>query len=368
MKKVHCSSDPSAAAAAMHMAAPTLVLGSSSQWRRSLFFQHFAESSTARFMSPDIDEKAIRHRDPETLTLLIANAKADALVQAILSDDPSANCLLICMDQVVVCEGEIREKPQDEAEVRRYLASYSAGSAAQCVNGVCVHNLQTGRRVATNALASVRFAPLPTSVVDAAILDGKIFTSAGAFAIEHPLFSPYVADIDGTRDVIQGLPVAALRALLADASAPAPAASPTSPVCRRGLSVRVLQPRDEDEARRLIAAGMEETIVAGLRTEYSRLAPERCAAVLALGAIGAISGPSIHPILTWDSSALLVGALCATLLAGLISWHPKRIAREYVRQCLATDLRDPSGSYLSRRGSCFWVAIDKVTARSGLGG
>ena len=32
-------------------------------------------------MSPDIDEKAIRHRDARTLTLLIANAKADALVE-----------------------------------------------------------------------------------------------------------------------------------------------------------------------------------------------------------------------------------------------------------------------------------------------
>jgi predicted house-cleaning NTP pyrophosphatase (Maf/HAM1 superfamily) len=57
-----------------------VVLGTSSRWRRQLWRQHFDELE-CEFEAPDIDEKAIRHADAEALTLLIANAKADALVE-----------------------------------------------------------------------------------------------------------------------------------------------------------------------------------------------------------------------------------------------------------------------------------------------
>ena len=35
--------------------------------------------------------------------------------------------IILTFDQVVVCDGELREKPVDESEARKFLKSYSEG-------------------------------------------------------------------------------------------------------------------------------------------------------------------------------------------------------------------------------------------------
>ena len=231
---------------------PRIVLGTSSKWRRSLFERHFSNVEYS-FMAPDIDERAIRHADAATLTRLIANAKADKLVEELMANDPEADVLLVCMDQVVSCDGEIREKPESAEVVRRYLESYSRGAKAECVNGCVVHNFQTGQRYAANEVASVTFMPLAANVIEDAIRQGRIFSSAGAFAIEDPLFAPLVKEVDGARDAIIGLPLRTLRQLLAEASSEHALTCKTLPrPPTPGLVVRVMQPADESAARSLL--------------------------------------------------------------------------------------------------------------------
>ena len=106
-----------------------IILGSSSRWRRTLWEENMEQQ--AAYMTPDIDEKAIRHEHAETLTLLIANAKADALVDRLAKEQPDSEALLICMDQVVRCNGVIREKPSSVEEARDFLQSYSRGDPAE---------------------------------------------------------------------------------------------------------------------------------------------------------------------------------------------------------------------------------------------
>ncbi len=69
-----------------------------------------------RQMQADIDEQALGDRSscPESLVLLLAQAKADALKARI----PESSGVLITCDQVVVCNGRILEKPADPDEVR----------------------------------------------------------------------------------------------------------------------------------------------------------------------------------------------------------------------------------------------------------
>lgn len=66
-------------------------------------------------MQADIDEQALgdRSRNPQDLVLLLAQAKADALKARL----PQTAGILITCDQVVVCNGEILEKPSDVEEV-----------------------------------------------------------------------------------------------------------------------------------------------------------------------------------------------------------------------------------------------------------
>ena len=75
-------------------------------------------------MIPDIDEKTIRLDNPRELVMAIAHAKTDALLAKI--KEPT---ILIVSDQVVLYEGEVREKPIDELEAREFVRSYGHNPA-----------------------------------------------------------------------------------------------------------------------------------------------------------------------------------------------------------------------------------------------
>lgn len=348
-----------------------IILGSSSQWRRTLWIEHFSRSSTS-FLSPDIDEKAIRHSSAEALTLLIANAKADALAAQLLSEDPATDALLVCMDQVVRCQGEIREKPISAAQARDFLATYSSGAPAECVNAVVVHNLQSGARCGANEVASVLFRRIPESVVEAAIEQGDIFTSAGAFAIDSPLFQPWVGEIHGTREAVIGLPLHSLRTLLARASpdkpatgitAPSPMAAASPSAMVPGLLVRPLQPADESIVRSLFAEGMGQTIASGVRAELLR--PDAVRGGAALGVLAAALAV-LHLWLGLAPSTALaaVGSAAALVTILMVRLLPGLVASGYVRSSLAADMCTPYAHYMGagRRGSCFWVAVDDASS------
>mmetsp|Transcript_1214 Transcript_1214/g.2765 ORF Transcript_1214/g.2765 Transcript_1214/m.2765 type:complete len:434 (+) Transcript_1214:14-1315(+) len=195
---------------------PTVLLGSSSKWRRAIFARHFPECGSD-FLSPDIDEKAIRAEKPEEMCMAIARAKADALAPKVKGRD----VLLVCMDQVVSCDGQIREKPETEAEARQFLESYRQGKHASFINGMVVLNAATGRCASSLNSSKALWKNFPDEVVDALIKKGDLFTCAGGVVVEDELLQPYLRCIEGTEDSVQGLPLKPLRMLLARAQAPA---------------------------------------------------------------------------------------------------------------------------------------------------
>jgi len=193
-----------------------VVLGTQSKWRRELFAKHFAEYGSD-FMSADIDEKAIRMERPEEMTVAIASAKADALLPHLAGRE----VLLVCMDQVVCCDGSVREKPESETQARAFLESYRSGKGARCVNGIVVHNTRTGRRVTGCDSSTIFWKPFPDAVIEHLLAEKLIFTCAGGFTAEDLQMQAYLERIEGTLDSIEGLPIAALRSLLLRAVAPA---------------------------------------------------------------------------------------------------------------------------------------------------
>src|SRR3990167_2412936 len=90
-----------------------IILGSQSKNRADILQEAGFEFDV---LPPNIDEKAIRSSDPKKLPALLARAKTDALLPKI-----SGEALLITSDQVVSFEGQIREKPETEAEARKFL-------------------------------------------------------------------------------------------------------------------------------------------------------------------------------------------------------------------------------------------------------
>ena len=161
-----------------------IILGSGSKWRKQMLKKMDYKFEV---MTADIDEKTIRCDDFYELPVKLACAKADAIGQRL--NEPA---LLITADQVVLCNGELREKPASEKECRRYLRSYGQ-FPAEIINAVVVTNTKTGKRAPGVDVAKVYFKQIPEEIINKLIRDKDIMNAAGGFLAEHELLRPYPA-------------------------------------------------------------------------------------------------------------------------------------------------------------------------------
>lgn len=184
-----------------------LILGSASRWRRQILKEAGFEFAV---MAADIDEKKIRHAEPEVLALEIAKAKATALLPKI--QEPA---LLITTDQIVVCNGEVFEKPCDPDEARRFMHCYNAHPALT-VTAVVVTNCETGEQVSGVDVVKVEFHTIPETEMERLIADKEIFFCAGGFQVEGlgGELNKYIKHVDGDVDSVKGLPMRLLKRLL----------------------------------------------------------------------------------------------------------------------------------------------------------
>ncbi|KAK4753464.1 hypothetical protein SAY87_022262 [Trapa incisa] len=218
-----------------------LILGSSSIARRKILAEMGYEFT---LMSADIDEKGIRKDKPEELVMALAEAKADAIISKVQTQNnpggseqnilvaadtagaisqklPTSDCmkdavgtaLLITADQVVVYQGAIREKPSSKEEARGFLKGYSSGQAAT-VSSVLVTNLKTGKRRGGWDRVEINFHEIPDETIEKLIEEGNVLYVAGALIIEHPLILPFVKGVVGTTDSVMGLPKALTEKLI----------------------------------------------------------------------------------------------------------------------------------------------------------
>ncbi len=175
-----------------------LILGSSSKYRKEVLKNITNDFDT---LSPDIDEKNIRHENPEDLTLAIAEAKMEAILSK--TDEPA---IIITSDQVVTWNEQIREKPVDEKEARYFMKS-SHLAPAKTVTAVVVANTTTNQRFSGVDIAQIWFKKIPENTIQEILSDGEIYFCAGGFNHEHHLIKPFVEKIEGATDSISGLPL-----------------------------------------------------------------------------------------------------------------------------------------------------------------
>ena len=176
-----------------------IILGSQSANRREVL-----EKAGYQFeiMVPGIDEKAIRHADPYEIPVLLAKAKATALLPKI--KEPA---LLITADQVIVWNGGVYEKAEDEVEARRFLSLFNGSPyPAAHVNGVGVTNTMTGRSQFVREVSNAYFSTIPKSIVDEFFASGAWKGKAGGYDIRHPILAPFIR-LEGTMDSALGLPM-----------------------------------------------------------------------------------------------------------------------------------------------------------------
>ncbi|MCX6740378.1 MAG: Maf family protein [Candidatus Parcubacteria bacterium] len=186
-----------------------IILGSQSQWRQGIMRQLGWPFTV---MTADIDEKQIRDDTPEKMVVAIAKAKAEAIFPKV--KEPS---ILITADQVVRCNGEIREKPIDAKQAREFWKSYKE-YPVETISSIVVTNTGNGKTASGVDLAKIFYKVIPPAVIEDMITRGRIFTAAGGFLLEDPLINDYIDHIEGAKDSINGLPIALLEKLIDEVS------------------------------------------------------------------------------------------------------------------------------------------------------
>ncbi|MFA6353770.1 MAG: Maf family protein [Candidatus Paceibacterota bacterium] len=186
-----------------------LILGSSSKYRKDIL-----EKAGYVFdvLAPDIDEKLIKTNDPYERPLILAHAKADALVARV--KEPA---FVIALDQVVVYEGKLYEKPIDEKEARIFFDHYNTGGVPESICAVVVVNTRTGKRYNGVDKVKIFFKHIPNTVIENFIKKNQPLTRAGGFGIQDTVLEPYVKKIEGTEDSVAGMPIHLLKKLLTEA-------------------------------------------------------------------------------------------------------------------------------------------------------
>ncbi|CAM9806041.1 unnamed protein product [Ectocarpus sp. 6 AP-2014] len=192
-----------------------IILGSKS-FTRKMIIEEMGFVPIVR--SADINEAAIGDRtaDPADLVLQLGLAKAEALLPALKAEADRgelSTSWLLTGDQVVVHDGRILEKPADEDEVRRNIASY-ARSPCRTVGSAVLTDISTGQQFSGVDTAEIFFKEVPESVVTKLCGEGTVLQCAGGLMVEHPLVEPFIARIDGSMDSVMGLSKALVLELL----------------------------------------------------------------------------------------------------------------------------------------------------------
>ncbi len=185
-----------------------IILGSQSRFRAQALQD--AGITIDEMMSPGIDEKAIRDENPERLVLMLAKAKAEALLPKI-----SEPAILITADQVVMCNGEMREKPKDKAEAMGWLASY-VKYTAEAVNGLQVVNTATGKIATGIDRATIIYKPTLLAKIKEIIDNSFAMEAAGALVEENALMTPHELRRTGEVNSFMGMPIELLKKLMAE--------------------------------------------------------------------------------------------------------------------------------------------------------
>jgi nucleoside triphosphate pyrophosphatase len=184
-----------------------LVLASSSPRRAALLV---AAGFDIEVRSAPVDERRRPDEPIESFVRRVAEAKADAVWR------DGARDVVLAADTVVVVDGDVLGKPQDDAEAAGMLERLS-GRDHEVVTGVAV--LAHGARQTAVEATRVTFAPLSTDEIAWYVATGEPHDKAGAYGVQG-LASRFVTRIDGSYSNVVGLPVALTVRLLKDVGYP----------------------------------------------------------------------------------------------------------------------------------------------------
>lgn len=171
-----------------------LILASSSPRRKELLENIHL---TFEVSSPDVDESFSNMLAPEEVVKLLAEKKA----KTVAANNPSA--FVLGADTIVVLEGTVLGKPNDEVEAADMLKKLS-GKTHEVYTGVAI--VSPNDAFSFYEKTTVTFWELTETEINMYVSSGEPLDKAGAYGIQQ-LGSFLVKEIQGDYFSVVGLPI-----------------------------------------------------------------------------------------------------------------------------------------------------------------
>lgn len=179
------------------------ILASASPRRRELLA---SIGLTFDVIPSHIPEVRGEGESPEEYVARLSREKAEAIASGHPSD------WVIAADTTVLLGEELLEKPIDDADARRMLATI-AGRTHIVYTGVTLQNLSHAWRETRIAESEVRMLPLSSEDIAWYVKTGEPLDKAGAYAVQG-IGAMFIDSIHGSYTNVVGLPLATLFQML----------------------------------------------------------------------------------------------------------------------------------------------------------
>lgn len=174
-----------------------LILASNSPRRRELLAGLGLDFEVR--VLPGIDESYPAELQGGDIPLYISREKANAYIGQLHPDE-----LLITADTIVWLDGQVLEKPKDEADACRMLRALS-GKTHQVFTGVCLST--TEKQVAFSCQSDVTFCQLTEEEINYYVQQYHPLDKAGAYGVQEWIGYVGVERLEGSYFNVMGLPV-----------------------------------------------------------------------------------------------------------------------------------------------------------------
>lgn len=175
---------------------PRIILASASPRRAELLRQIGVDFELA---ASQVEERSHPDEAPPDYITRIARAKVIAVARQFEAG------LVIGADTIVVLDGLLIGKPEDQSDAQRMLRQLS-GRWHAVMTGVALYDVETHHEVADYDKTLVKFAQLTDKEIDWYVNTGEPMDKAGAYGIQG-LGGLFVDEIAGNYYNVVGLPI-----------------------------------------------------------------------------------------------------------------------------------------------------------------
>lgn len=190
-----------------------LILASASPRRSEILRQ---AGYDFRVQPSPVEETIETHpADPKAYARNLALHKAEDIARSV------ASALVIGADTIVVCDGDILNKPRDDKDAVRMLTQLQ-GRAHEVITGLAVLDVEDGRvirRLVAHASTEVRMRAATPAEIAAYVATGEPLDKAGAYAIQGRA-AVFIEGIAGDYLNVVGLPLFTFARLLTELGQP----------------------------------------------------------------------------------------------------------------------------------------------------